>query len=320
MNSKLFTENMQMNLSDPSAFHSFQIQTTTACSSACIFCPHRLTWGRKPVMYMSDDLIDNILNQMKDFNIYRISPYLQNEPLCDPRIFNILKKINAKLKFNHICFSTNAIALSKHKCDKLVDTIKEMPHQIRLSFHGVSKETYEKNTGTNFEISLKNAIYFLRASQENGLNTEVRALGSKKGPVDVGAYDFDKNAFLDFWKEICYKENIEFVENMFFYSFYNNRSNNADFKIESNIVRNNLNNFYCTRVDKCFHFLNNGRMVLCCNDYNEEVIMGNILLNNIHEIIASEDYRTVNKKVCGEMESELDFLCKRCSSPFYPWW
>jgi len=107
---------------------------------------------------------------------------------------------------------------------------------------------------------------------------------------------------------------------MFFYSTYNNRSNNVDFNMERDIVRPDLNNFYCTRVDKCFHFLHNGKMILCCNDYNEEVIMGDITLNNVHDIIASENYKTINKKVRGQIASEVDFLCKRCGSPFTPWW
>lgn len=295
--------------------YSMQLQTTTACNSSCIFCPHKSTWGKKPVKLMTDELIEKILNQMKDFTYYQISPYLQNEPLCDPRIFDILDQIKKMLKYDKICFSSNPLALTREKSNKLAEHLKDTPHEIRLSFHGVDSHSFETNMGIDYETSLKNTIYFLHVGNEYGLNVTVKGLGTKRGKIKVNAADFDEDDFMTFWKRICNEENLPFESFYFRYSGYHNRSANTDGVSSDAIARPDLTDFYCTRVDRWFHFSYNGELVLCCNDYCKEVILGDIRKNSISEIMESEIYKKVNQQVRGQAASEPNFLCKRCTSP-----
>ena len=81
------------------------------------------------------------------------------------------------------------------------------------------------------------------------------------------------------------------------------------------IVRPDLGGFYCTRVDRWFHFSYNGELVLCCNDYCKEVVLGDITKNTITEIMESKRYKEINQQVRGEIPSASDFICKRCTSP-----
>lgn len=304
-------------LPDLKGKYSLQIQTTTACNAGCVFCPHPASWGALPAMLMTETIFEKILLEMKRFKFYLIAPYLQSEPLCDPRIFDFLKSIIKTLSFDIIQISTNPLALSKRKAYRLVEALGSTPHEIRISFHGVDRSSYERNMGLNYEQSLKNLVNFLHIAAETNMTATVKALGLKRGAVKCNACDYDENAFLQFWAAVCQKEGLPFDRFNFKYGAYHNRSCNLDQAGEKPkvIVRPDLKGFYCTRVDKWFHILYNGELVLCCNDYFREVVIGDLSQMGISEILDSDRYRSINARVRGQAVSEADFICKRCASP-----
>ena len=119
-----------------------QIQTITGCNASCAFCPHGKTKNAMPVGEMEDELYCKIIDECLKKPVKRISPYLMNEPLCDSelgwKIKYIAERKNAQPS---IKLNTNASLLK----GKLLDDILESGlDRLNISFHGITKEVYEK--------------------------------------------------------------------------------------------------------------------------------------------------------------------------------
>jgi hypothetical protein len=307
-------------LPDLEGKYSLQIQTSTACNAACIFCPHRHTWGKAPVHRMPDALLERVLAQMKPFVYYKIAPYLQNDPFCDERIFSVIRRIREEFRFDILELSANPISLDPSLFAALTESLQGVPHEIRLSFHGVDKAGFEKNMGLDFDRSLHNALSLLHAASENRLCVTVKALGAGKGGASFAA-EFSEDDFLRFWTDQCAREGLDPAQFQWKYSRYHSRSGNAQRSGAQwtfgggEVVRPDLRGFCCSRADKWFHVLSTGELILCCNDYGREVVIGDLSKTGIRQILASARYRTVRDQVQGFADAPPNFICKRCTSP-----
>ena len=305
----------RMALHIPADCMSLQIQTTTACNARCRFCPHTDYYEGKETGMMQEALFLRILEEVKEYRFYKVMPYLQNEPLCDPRIGWFLGRMKEMLKYDHMEISVNPAALSHHASEELARVLSDTPHEIRVSFHGINAESFEKNMGIPFSLSLEHVLHFLAVAQENGLKVMIKGLGM---PRSEGCWDvkmFSEEQFLAFWEFQCQSHGIHFDGIDFRYGMFHNRSDYVSGIQEGErIVRDSLEGFYCSRVNKWFHFLFDGTMILCCNDYNRETAFGNIRNQSLQDILQGEAYSRLNGQVLGRQPCPPDFICKRCTS------
>ena len=296
----------------PADRYSLQIQTTTACNAKCAFCPHETYYGGREVRQMEQSVFERILCELKGYRFYKIAPYLQNEPLCDPRIFERMQRIQECLTYDLIEVSVNPGMLTPSRIQGLVQTLSQTPHQIRVSFHGVDAAGFERSMALPFARCLRQTLALLQAAQEAGLSVMIKGLGRSReqnGP----AADFDESAFLSFWREQCRAAGLDASLVTFRYGLYHSRCGNAG--VSSAPVRPNLEGFYCSRVDRWLHFLCDGSLILCCNDYAGESVFGNIREESLSSILAGERYSRLSSMLRGERPSPDDFFCKRCTSP-----
>ena len=305
----------RMKLEIPSDCMSLQIQTTTACNAACRFCPHDRYYHEKSNCRMEESLFMRILEEVRGYRFYKVMPYLQNEPLCDPRIFHFLENMKEALTYHHIEVSVNPGALTPSASGELVRVLADTPHEIRISFHGIDAPSLEQNMRISFDSSLKNVIHFLKAAGEAGLTVMIKGLGMPRTEGSWHAASFSEKQFLDFWQSQCDAHRLYFDRIDFRYGMFHNRSDYlSGAGKDVRIVRDDLENFYCSRVDKWFHFLYDGTMILCCNDYGRETAFGNISDQSLQSILQGEPYTRLAGQVLGRRECPPDFICKRCAS------
>ncbi len=293
-----------------------QIQTSSSCNAACIMCPYPESWHRKNPGVMQDSTFSRIMDQISNLKINKICPYFQNDPLMDKKIFLRINEIKKRLEFNILEISTNANSMSEKRSELLADELKDIPHDIWLSFHGVDSSAYENITGLSFDRCLRHIIYLLKISQDIPLNIAIVGAGMPLNDAIRHEKNFTRNDYLNFWNRIFLENNIRKKPRVVHFRYHDRagtiRRNSINMQ---KTIRRDLTNFYCPRIDQWLHFLYSGELVLCCDDYHREQVFGNITTADLDDILCGEKYQILNAQVAGQVPSPDDFICKRCINP-----
>jgi MoaA/NifB/PqqE/SkfB family radical SAM enzyme len=112
------------------------LETQTVCNAACDFCPYP-TVARKGTK-MSDALIEKVIRDLEDIPsdlAFQFSPYKLSDPFIEPRLFDILATVNARLPNARISLITNGAALTARNLDRLA-------HVRAVGYMNVSVNTH----------------------------------------------------------------------------------------------------------------------------------------------------------------------------------
>lgn len=294
-----------------------QIQTISTCNSRCDYCPWKDSWFKDNPGTMSDELFTDILNKLKPYenelNTGKFCPYLMNEPLTDKKMIDRIKQIYKTFPNVMIELSTNAELLTADKRKSLISIMKDKKHSIWISCPGITEEQINNVMHINGKKVLENTKALIIES--NGkLNITVKGF----------LYSFDSKVkylhprkYIRYWRKFFEENDIntKYV-NVEASSFHSRSGNvNIDNWESKEIVRHITPNsrFYCARIDNWIHFLYNGDMVLCCNDYFRETVINNIKDLTIEEHLQSKSFKKMKDNVLGNVITDKNFLCNRCT-------
>ncbi len=82
--------------------------------------------------------------------------------------------------------------------------------------------------------------------------------------------------------------------------------------LSNNYIINDEVNCSKNAYDGWLNFLVDGSVILCCMDYVKESVIGNIKNQTLQEIFNSAIYKAAIEKAAGRIESEENFICKKC--------
>lgn len=89
------------------------IETRSKCNGLCGFCPASATTDKRKDIYMPDEFIKKIINELHELNYpNRLSFYNNNEPFLDERIFKIIKLARNKLPKTYLELKSNGKVLT----------------------------------------------------------------------------------------------------------------------------------------------------------------------------------------------------------------
>lgn len=279
----------------PEVPYHIQIQTTTYCNGRCVFCPYMDTSKKLPHGNMDMDLFKKIVDECLEFGIKHIRPYLMNEPLCDKTLPEKIKYLSLKKTDDFVVkINTNASLLDEEMGRRLIEAQLD---RINVSFHGSTKEIYEKcMNGLVYEKVLSNIENFLKLKEK---------MGSSKPHVKITMVKTKNIAdkipeIKQFWVERGLKVNIRPMTNRL-----NKRIESLDLNV------NDWDTFtWCKRLNEQAYVLYNGDMILCCNDWLRTTIMGNLREHTIKEIWNNEKYYKIRKQfLSGNVDG---LICKAC--------
>lgn len=92
------------------------VETRSKCNGCCGFCPSSITADRRQDLYMPDELIEKIINELNELQYQnRLSFYNNNEPFLDKRIFDITKSAREKLPGAYLELKSNGLVLNTEK-------------------------------------------------------------------------------------------------------------------------------------------------------------------------------------------------------------
>ncbi len=127
-----------------------QVEVTSQCNAACIYCPQPLFSQRQ---HMSFELFKTLLPYLG----YTELVYLQGwgEPLLNPDLFSMIQACKAKGK--RVGFTTNGMLLDNETIHRIIDLGTDI---ISVSLAGTSPATHNRiRKGTDFDKIIENLEY-----------------------------------------------------------------------------------------------------------------------------------------------------------------
>lgn len=279
------------------------IETTNICNADCVMCPHSKMKRKQGVMdeRLFKHIIDKIIGSKLPVKEFVLSGF--GEPLVDRFIFNRIEYIKSKGNFYTKLF-TNVSLLNEENSNNVVNSDLD---EIVISFNGISSEVYEKvMRKLEFERSLTNA---------NGLLNLIQRSKIEKPKVVISCVRLEINKkeirkIRKFWDGKVSQILKPIPEN-----WSGNLKQNSPWLY---IYKKKL--WPCRGLWDTLDFLWDGRVSLCCRDYEGNKILGDISSNSILDIL---NY----KRSIGYKHLEGDYsetpICLKCDTAInnsITWW
>jgi MoaA/NifB/PqqE/SkfB family radical SAM enzyme len=149
------------------------LETIALCNAACDFCPYP-SLERKGVR-MSDALIEKVIGDLCDIPRevnFQLAPYKVSEPFLEPRLFDILDTVNARLPNAYVSIITNGTALTERKIEQL-RAVRNVAY-LNVSLNFDDAERYEKVMKLRFARTLRRLDALHQSKQRGDLPFPVR--------------------------------------------------------------------------------------------------------------------------------------------------
>lgn len=256
----------------PSFPRAVEFQTLSVCNAKCIFCPHCTSPEEIPHGRMHDDVIKKIVDECAKHPVGRISPYLTNEPLMDRRMPDIIAYVHKKCHpFIKTKINSNASMLTEDMSGRLLASGLS---QLWFSVNGYSPETYRASMGLDFNTSMANIDAFL---------TMKKKLGKRRPSVKVTTLrttltEPELPAARKYWAARDVTFSVHHMDN---------RAGDMVKSIAPGKLKVKRN---CDLFLKQAYIVENGDMILCCHDWKQTVVLGNVAEKSIREIWNSETF------------------------------
>ena len=256
--------------------YTIKIETVYGCNRRCDFCAIH-TQNIKEIKFVTLDMIKLIAHQIKEFfDGSRIELTLRGEPTLHPKIFEIIKILKG-ITSSQVMLTSNGIVLTE-------DMVKKF-YEAGLNILLV--DCYEKET---LELMKKVKTEFEKYS--------IR----EKTP-----YKRYKNKQYLIYNDDVYGEKV-------IYRNIHNTAGNVDFNKVSKYGLYPLKE----PLEKCcvspFRELvirHDGIVCLCCNDWKNQCIVGNILKDNIYDIWHTKKLNTIRKLLLNKQRGKVS-PCNVC--------
>ena len=276
------------------------LDLTSRCNAACPFCA-RTGIGKKGGVDMSRDIFYKAVDEAASIGIKSSRIYSTGEPLLHPDIDEFIAYL--KEKGFYVTVSTNAQFMENH-----FDSLS-LADCVKYSIEGWDKDSYEYyRKNCNFEKVQKNISEFrdfistkekkpctvigLMVNKETNVEQFFKVWGDKVDDISLG---FSHHVIK--WQD----EKIEYVD------------------LKEERLRNNMYTFevndkfkYCGYPFSDIVVSPKGNVVICCEDFDDYVVFGNVKEKSLLEIIHSPKRKQVQEQfICQEYN-----ICMNCSS-FY---
>lgn len=299
---KKWEQNPQEQIVEEFPLH-LDIEASKRCNLRCPMCPRTIKLERGEELDEGDidfDLFKKIVDQGAKEGLYSIKLSYLGEPLMNRELPKIVKYAKDKGIID-VMFNTNGALLTKDVSKELISAGLD---KIFISFDSVDKEEFEKiRVGTTFDRVFENVKNLIKIRGElDSLNPIVR--------VSMTVMQENQNEVLDYiklWAPI--------VDLIGFGDYVNPQQKDVKGKERSILERKKPKNFICAQLYQRLFVHWDGKIGLCCGDYDAELGLGNARENKIKDVWLGEKMqriRELHKK--GEWYKVP--LCIKCDIPY----
>lgn len=271
------------------------LETMTACNQKCYFCP--VSIAPRADYTMPTEFFEQVVNQLTDYRKTIESVFLQsyNEPTLDRRFVDQCRTLFAADL--PVAVLSNGTGLTPARVDALVES--GPLHYICINLSTLDRERYRGDRGEDHvELVLRNLDYAGRRALADSMAIVVLGIGDDEHQKDFEAirdrfagtrFDVQPHVVMD-------------------------RAGWLDVGLKPPARKQHLAG--CTNVGsrplQHLHITPHGTCVLCCEDYDEKYVIGDLTHSTIDEILRGDEIAKLRRWVYGLEEAPDDFICRNC--------
>jgi len=262
-----------------------QIEATNICNAKCVFCPRDEMHRRQGIMSL--ELFKKIVDECAELGITHVRMHNYGEAFVDRKL--VEKVRYAKLKgIQEVGMISNGSLITEPVAKGMIEAGLDA---INISVDASGKEVFEATrVGLKYDKVIANIERLLRLRGESGKRRPKLILSFVRQNNSA-----DEQAFIEHWRTIADKIHITDLHNWA-----------GTLNTESDV------NYPCYRPWLTFTVLWDGRVSLCCADFDGKTILGNLNTHTIAEIWNAEPYRRVRRE---HLESGGPDICRACDLP-----
>jgi sulfatase maturation enzyme AslB (radical SAM superfamily) len=271
------------------------LETMTACNQKCYFCPVSIAPREDAVMPV--ELFEEIVNMLTNYRDTIESVFLQsyNEPTLDRRFVDQCRTLFAADL--PVAVLSNGTGLTPSKVDALVEAGPLRYLCINLST--LDRDRYRHDRGEDHLAAvLRNLDYAKDRPLADRMNIVVL------GTADA-QHDRDFAAIRDRFDGSRFEVERHVVMD---------RAGWLDVGLKPAQRKRHLAG--CDNVGsrplQHLHITPKGTCVLCCEDYDEKYVVGDLTKNSIAEVLEGDEMARMRRWVYGVEEAPEDFMCRNC--------
>ncbi|MFX1383569.1 MAG: radical SAM/SPASM domain-containing protein [Promethearchaeota archaeon] len=272
------------------------IEINNTCNLNCIMCNTKSS--KRPFGDMNFSTFENILKQLRDLGFNSIALHTVGEPFLFKnlsRLFQIIKKYNFK-----VSLSTNG--QFPNRLNNLIQLYSDVLKRIRFSIDGAKPGTYEKiRRGASYNklIESLEIIYKFNRSKINyKIDVKIDSILSLTNIYEIPL-------FFKVFGKYCWPEFINF-------HLINGLSPDTKYFWEAfpfpNLIRHMVP---CDFPFRNIYFTYDGKVTLCCRDYDGDLIVGDLKEESLIDIWNGENSEDIRKQHLNLKKLTID-ACKRC--------
>ena len=262
-----------------------QIESTNICNAKCVFCPRDEMHRRQGIM--SVELFRKIVDECVTFGITHVRMHNYGEAFMDRKLVEKVKYAKDR-GIKEVGMISNGSLITDHVARGMIDAGLDA---INISVDASGKEVFESTrVGLKYDKVIANIERLVRLRAERGKRRPKLILSFVRQNNSA-----DEQAFIEHWRAIADKIHITDLHNWA-----------GTLNTESDV------NYPCYRPWLTFTVLWDGRVSLCCADFDGKTILGDLNTQSIAEIWNADPYRDVRRQ---HLESGGPDICRACDLP-----
>jgi MoaA/NifB/PqqE/SkfB family radical SAM enzyme len=282
-------------LSHRSHLKIVSLETMTTCNQKCYFCP--VSIAPREDESMPDTLFDAIVKQLTAYRATLEGVFLQsyNEPTVDRRFVEYCQRLMAAGL--PVAVLSNGSGLTPAKSDALIAAGGLRFICINLST--LDRERYAHDRGADhLDLVLRNLDYV----KDKPLAPQMRI-------IVLGQLDAQHQN--DFEAIRARFAGTRFEVEM---SHATDRAGWLEVGMKTLVPKKRLAGceLIGSRPIQHLHITPAGQCILCCQDYDENYVVGDLKTESVAEVLAGEKLAKMRRWAYGVEEAPEDFICRTC--------
>ena len=269
----------------PSMPEIVQIESTNICNAKCVFCPRDEMHRRQGIMTVN--LFRKVVDECVELGITHVRMHNYGEAFIDKQLVEKVRYAKQR-GVREVGVISNGSLISDEVARGMIDAGLDA---INISVDAAGKDVFEATRiGLKYDKVIANIERLVRLRGESGKRRPKLILSFVRQNNSA-----DEQAFIEHWRGIADKVHITDLHNWA-----------GTLNTESDV------NYPCYRPWLTFTVLWDGRVSLCCADFDGSTILGDLNTSSIREIWNAEPYRKARRQ---HLESGGPDICRACDLP-----